>query len=273
MSASHLFQLVLLAAIWGASFMFMVVAVPEFGAFALIELRVFLAAMVLLPFWWLREGKSQAPLVRQNIITIVWVGVLNSAAPFVLFAYLKERLSLAGNLGLVIGVLGVITLVSGELFLDQEVVPPFVKATGLLAAALAPVLYGIAANLTSAKLKNISPLSTTTFSLVAASIVLLPFALFNLPQQMPGQAAWLCAIVLAIACTSLASLMFFRLISQIGSTKAITVAFMIPLFGTLWGVSFIGESVSITMLIGMAIILAGTALVVGLWRPRVFSKP
>ena len=301
MSANHLFQLVLLAAIWGASFMFMVVAVPEFGAFALIELRVFLAAMVLLPFWWLREGKSQAPLVRQNIVTIVWVGLLNSAAPFVLFAYsvlyisggiaavlnstapiwgalvawlwLKERLSLAGNLGLVIGVLGVITLVSGELFVDQGMVPPFVKATGLLAAALAPVLYGIAANLTSAKLKNISPLSTTTFSLVAASIVLLPFALFNLPQQMPSQAAWLCAIVLAIACTSLASLMFFRLISEIGSTKAITVAFMIPLFGTLWGVSFIGESVSITMLIGMAIILAGTALVVGLWRPKIFSKP
>ncbi len=300
MSFNQLIQLVLLAAVWGASFLFMVIAVPEFGAVALIEVRVLIGALVLLPFWWVREAKSQAALVGKNIATLFWVGVFNSAAPFALFAYsvlyisggmasvlnstapiwgalvawiwLKQRLSFSGNLGLCIGLFGVITLVSGELFTDQSPVPPLDKGLGLLAAATAPVLYGIAANLTSAKLEKVSPLSTTTFSLFAGALFLLPLALLNLPDEMPSQAAWLSTLVLAVVCTSFASLLFFRLIAQVGSTRAITVAFLIPVFGTLWGAIFIGETVSITMLIGMLIILSGTALVVGIWRPKVLSK-
>lgn len=301
MSVSQLLQLVLLAAIWGASFLFMVIATPQFGALALIEMRVLLAALVLLPFWWFREGNKQIVLIRENLATLFWVGLLNSAAPFVLFAYsvlyisggvasvlnstapiwgalvawlwLKERLSVAASLGLIVGVTGVIILVSGELFSEQaSSIDSVNRATGLLAAAVAPILYGIAANLTSAKLGKISPLTNTTFSLIAASIILLPLALFNLPAQMPSQAAWLCVIILAVVCTSLASLMFFRLIAQIGSTRAITVAFLIPVFGTLWGVIFIGETVSITMIVGMAIILLGTALAVGILQPKILSK-
>lgn len=301
MSVSQLLQLVLLAAIWGASFLFMVIATPQFGALALIEMRVLLAALVLLPFWWFREGNKQIALIRENLATLFWVGLLNSAAPFALFAYsvlyisggvasvlnstapiwgalvawlwLKQRLSVAASLGLIVGVTGVIILVSGELFSEQaSAIDSVNRATGLLAAAVAPILYGIAANLTSAKLGKISPLTNTTFSLIAASIILLPLALFNLPAQMPSQAAWLCAIILAVVCTSLASLMFFRLISQIGSTRAITVAFLIPVFGTLWGVIFIGETVSITMIVGMAIILLGTALAVGILQPKILSK-
>lgn len=300
MSVSHVLQLLLLAAVWGASFLFLVIAVPQFGAMVLIEIRVLLAALVLLPFWWFREVNTQAELVRKNILTICWVGLLNSAAPFALFAYsvlyitggmaavlnstvplwgalvawlwLKQRLSFAASIGLILGVTGVIVLVSGELFFEQSSVDPIDKALGLLAAGTAPMSYGIAANLTSAKLSEVSPLSTTTFSLLAASLMLLPFALFNLPEQMPNQLAWLSTLALAIVCTSFASLLFFRLIAQIGSTRAVTVAFLIPLFGTLWGAIFIGENVSLSMLVGMAIILMGTALVIGLWRPKLLTK-
>ena len=300
MSVNQVLQLLLLAAIWGASFLFLVISVPEFGAILLIEIRVLLAALVLLPFWYLREAKTQAKLVRQNIVTIFWVGLLNSAAPFALFAYsvlyisgglasvlnstaplwgalvawlwLKERLSMMASFGLIVGVSGVIVLVSGELLLEQSSFDLVTKASGLLAAATAPILYGIAANLTSAKLGKISALSTTTFSLVAAALILLPFALFSLPEAMPSQTAWLSALVLSIVCTAFAYLVFFRLISEIGSTRTITVAFLIPVFGTLWGVIFIQETVSISMLVGMTIILIGTALVVGLWRPKIHKK-
>ena len=138
MSVSQLLQLVLLAAIWGASFLFMVIATPQFGALALIEMRVLLAALVLLPFWWFREGNKQIALIRENLATLFWVGLLNSAAPFALFAYsvlyisggvasvlnstapiwgalvawlwLKQRLSVAASLGLIVGVTGVITV-------------------------------------------------------------------------------------------------------------------------------------------------------------------
>jgi len=297
MNIRQLLNLVVLAAIWGASFLFMVIAAPEFGAIALIELRVGLAALVLLPIWWWHEGRQEWLNIKQHAASITLVGIFNSAAPFILFAYsvlhvtggvaavlnstapiygafiawfwLKQRLNLAAAIGLVIGVVGVAILVSGEIYIasNDDRVDTSATVLAILSAALAPFLYGIAANLTSAKLQAVSPLSITTFSLVAASIVLLPMALLFLPEQMPSLLSWLCAITLAILCTSLASLMFFRLITQVGSTRAMTVAFLIPLFGTLWGALFINESITFTMIAGMVVILLGTALVTGLIKP------
>ncbi len=294
MNARQLLMLLSLAAIWGASFLFMVIATPEFGAIALIEVRVVLAALVLLPIWWWREGKQQWPNVKRHVGPIVWVGLLNSAIPFVLFAYsvlfvtggvaavlnstapiygalvawiwLQQRLSRSAALGLAVGVAGVAILVSGELLGLGGSGHQEAKLFGVLAAAFAPVLYGIAANITAVKLNNVSALSITTFSQVAAAVLLAPLALLYLPSEMPSNTAWWCALVLAVFCTSLAYLIYFQLISEIGSTRAITVTFLIPLFGTLWGALFIGERLSLTMMVGMGVILLGTALVTGVLR-------
>jgi len=289
MSARNIIELVVLAALWGASFLFMRIAVPEFGAIALIEARVFIAGLVLLPFWWVRESTSSREKVVRHWPQILMIGLLNSSIPFVLFAYsmlyitggmaailngtapiwgavvawvwLKNRLALNGIIGLLIGFIGVVVLVSDELAIPTE---------GKLLAVSAA--YGIAANYTSEKLGDVSALSIATFSQVAAAISLLPLLFWFMPTQMPSFEAWMALLALAVACTSLAYLMYFRLLSAVGSTKAITVTFLIPMFGSFWGALFIDEKITLMMIVGMGTILLGTALVTGVLKIRQFTK-
>jgi len=144
------------------------------------------------------------------------------------------------------------------------------KTLAILAAGFAPVLYGIAANYTSEKLSHVSPLSIAMFSQLTAAISLMPLLYWFMPTEMPSLIACLSVLALAVLCTSLAYLMYFKLLAEIGSTKAITVTFMIPLFGSLWGALFIGEKITVMMMIGMGIILMGTALVTGVLKlPRI----
>jgi drug/metabolite transporter (DMT)-like permease len=297
MSVKNIIELVILAALWGASFLFMRIAVPEFGAIALIEARVLIAGLVLLPFWWLREPALSRQKVRKHWLNIFVVGLLNSAIPFVLFAYsmlyitggmaailngtapiwgavvawlwLNSRMQLSGVLGLVVGFIGVVVLVSDEL-----AVPAQGKTLAIVASASAPLLYGIAANYTSEKLANVSALSIATFSQLSAALCLLPLLFWFMPSQMPSIEAWMALLALAVLCTSVAYLMFFRLLAEIGSTRAITVTFLIPLFGSLWGALFIDEEITMMMVVGMAIVLFGTALVTGVIKiGRLTKKP
>ncbi|MFT6408992.1 MAG: drug/metabolite transporter (DMT)-like permease [Arenicella sp.] len=291
MSAKNIIELVILAALWGASFLFMRIAVPEFGAVALIAARVLIAGLVLLPFWWAHESASSRHKVRQYWPRIFLVGLLNSAIPFVLFAHsmlyitggmaailngtapiwgavvawfwLKDRLALNGVVGLFVGLVGVVVLVFDELAVSVEG-----KALAIAAAAFAPFLYGIAANYAAEKLGDVSALSIATFSQLAAALTLLPLLFWFMPTTMPSFEAWMALLALAVLCTSIAYLMYFRLLAEIGSTRAITVTFLIPLFGSLWGAVFIDEEITLTMMAGMATIILGTALVTGVLKPR-----
>ncbi len=292
MPAKYAVELVLLASLWGASFLFMRIATPEFGAVALIEVRVLLAGIVLLPFWFLREKREQRRMVYANWGTLTIIGILNSAVPFVLFAYstlfvtggfasilnatapiwgalvawvwLRRTMPMSGVLGLILGLAGVIYLVSGSLSMSLDG-----NSLGVLAASFAPFLYGIAANYTSEKAAHLSPLAIATFSQLASAVLLLPLALMYMPESPISLRAWGSVIAMAVLCTSLAYLMYFRLIANIGSTKAITVTFLIPVFGTFWGALFIGEEVTLSMMIGTGVILLGTALVTGVLRLKV----
>lgn len=291
MSTKNLILLISLAALWGASFLFMRIAVPEFGAVALIAARVIIAAIVLWPFWHFSESPSTRKFALEHWPALTVVGLLNSSIPFVLFAYsmlyitggmaailngtapiwgaivawawLGRGLSISATLGLVLGFVGVVVLVGGELS-----VPSQGKALAMAAAAFAPVLYGIAANYTSEKLDGVSALSIAMFSQVTAGISLLPLLFWFMPESMPSTNAWLALLALAVVCTSLAYLMYFKLLVDIGSTKAITVTFLIPIFGSLWGALFIEEVITLMMILGMLTILFGTALVTGVIKPN-----
>ena len=286
MPAKYAIELVLLAAIWGASFMFMRIATPEFGPVALIEIRVLVASLFLLPIWYLREGRAGHTALLAKSPHLIVIGLLNSAAPFVLFAYatlhitggfasilnatapiwgalvawvwLKKGLSRDGVSGLLLGLIGVVILVSDSLSFTQHGI-----SLGIAAAAFAAFLYGIAANYTSEKLAGISPLAIATFSQIAAVIILLPAVVWFFPDKAISIKAWISVIALGVVCTGMAYVMYFRLIAHVGSTRAITVTFLIPVFGTLWGALFIDEQVTLEMVIGTAVILLGTALVTG----------
>lgn len=294
MPLRYILQLVLLASLWGASFLFMRVATPEFGAVALIQIRVLCASLVLLPIWWVRERDQQLPAVIKNWRSLAIIGVLNSGIPFVLFAfstlYITGGLSAILNstapiwgavvgllwfnkpvsrgiaLGLTLGVIGVLVLVSGSISTPDG--QPIWIALAILAGLSASFLYGIAANLAAQYLTKTSALSVATFSLVAATLFLLPFSIAAIPDHSISLKAWGAVLAMGVLSTAVANILYFNLLSNIGSAKALTVTFLIPIFASLWGALFINEAVTASMLIGGTIILLGLAYVTGLLKLR-----
>lgn len=286
MRRHDLLALLLLAAMWGGSFLFMRVAVPEFGPGPLMELRVGLAALALLPLAILR---GCLPQILRRWKAILVVGALNAAIPFLMYAYaaqslgagfmavtnavtpvwgaviswwwLKDRLPWGRALGLAIAVSGIVILVWDKLDFGAGGDGPAV-----LAAISAPLFYGIAANWTKRYLSDVDALSNATGSMGSAAVLLAPFAIMDWPTQAVSWNAWAATIALALVCTSMAYIIFFRLIANVGPTGAVSVTFLVPLFGVLWGVWFLDEVLTPQIMSGAAVVLAGTALALGLVR-------
>jgi drug/metabolite transporter (DMT)-like permease len=283
MRRSDVLDLVLLAALWGGSFLFMRIAVPEFGALAMVEVRTTTAALFLLALLYHR-GKAREMTGAWR--GIAFVGFVTSAIPFILFAYsmlaltagfgailnatsplfgaviaflwLRERLPLMRVIGLAIGFGGVALLVLGK--------PSFAaggEGWAIACALLASLSYGIGPSFTKRNLAGISPLSIATGSQVAAAIFVLPLAIVAWPENRPSLAAWSAAAALGVLCTGIAYILYFRLIANVGPTRAISVTFLIPAFGMFWGAVFLSEPVTLGMLAGCAVILFGTALATG----------
>ena len=284
------FELLLLGAIWGGSFLFMRLGAADFGALALSFLRVAGASLLLLP---LLAWRGEVPVLRQHWRAIAVVGVINSALPFVLFAlaalvlgtglmavfnatapiwgaffawvWLGERLDRGRLLGLAIGVAGVLGLAWGKagLKVGAHGMSP---ALGIAACVAATVLYGLAANYTRKRLTGAAPMALAAGSQLSATAVLLLPALWAWPAVAPSATAWGAALLLSLLCTGLAYVLYFRLIVHSGATNAISVTFLIPGFAMLWGWSFMDETPTPTMLLGCAVILLGTALATGLLK-------
>ncbi|RDV26835.1 DMT family transporter [Alteromonas aestuariivivens] len=274
--------LLILGAIWGGSFLFMRVAAPEFGIYALVEVRTVLACLVLLPFLFAARAW---PDFRNNWLAIALIGLVNTALPFSLFNYsslhleagvnailngtapmfgavvaylwLRDKLTRSAVVGLVIGFIGV------ALISQQKVGSGEVSFLPILTALLATACYGLAASMMKRYLQGVKPIAVATGSQLMASVVLAPVALATWPTVQPSSAAWLNAIALAVAGTGIAYILYFNLIANLGPAKAITVAYLVPLFGILWGLIFLGERLSLTAIFGGGLILLGVALTTG----------
>ena len=283
MKPRDLIDLVCLAALWGASFLFMRIAAPQFGPVPLIELRVAIAALVLSPLLTSRGGF--APLFR-HWRPLGVLGLLNTALPFCLFAFstlhltgglaailnsttplwgaviawawLGQRPSASAGVGLLLGFAGVALLARDKLGAGSQ--GPLL-AIG--AALLGAFLYGVAAGYTRRALAGTEALAIATGSQIAAAIMLLPAAFLLWPRDAVSASAWWAVIIMGVASTALAYFLYFRLIANVGPAKAITVTYLIPMFAMLWGALLINEAVTATMVAGCAVILAGTALATG----------
>jgi drug/metabolite transporter (DMT)-like permease len=188
--------------------------------------------------------------------------VLNATTPMfgaiVAFLWLKDKLSLSAVFGLVLGFVGVYFLMFDKLVIAQEDV-----MLPTLAVMLASLCYGISANITKRYLTGVKPLALATGSQVSATLVLLPISLFFIPETMPSDSAMLSVLLLGILCTGIAYVIFFRLITFLGPTKAISVTYLIPVFGLFWGVIFLNEIITSWMMLGCAFVLTGVALTTG----------
>lgn len=279
---------VLLAAIWGSSFLFMRIAVVEFGVVATAAVRVVIAAAVLWPLLLLR---GLGPQLRQHWKPVFAIGLLNSGIPFALFSFallsittglsavlnatvplfgaliawlwLKDRPTASRSVGLAIGFFGVALLAWDKASFKPDA-SGYAPGWAVLACLLACVCYGIAANATKRYLTGLPALVTATGSQIGASLGLALPALWFWPAALPGLHAWLALLALGVVCTGVAYVLYFRLIEQAGPPRALAVTFLVPVFAVLYGVLFLGESVTGWMLLCAAVIVCGTALSTGL---------
>ena len=278
---------VLLALLWGSSFLFMREGAHEFGSFPTAWVRVTLAALILSPVLiWRRE----VPLLVQHWREVLSAGLLNAGIPFACYAYalmhintgltsilnattplfgaliawfwLGDKLNATRALGLALGFTGVVLLASD--------VPGGISfkpgGSGLAVAAclVATFCYGISGSFTKRYLQNVPSLVTTTGSLWGASLGLGIPALLTWPSEVPSLHAWTALGIAGLLCTALAYVLFFRLMARTGPARAMTVTYLIPVFANLFGVLFLDEVVTHWMMGCAMVIVAGTALASGL---------
>ena len=280
----------MLAAIWGSSFLFMRIATVEFGAIPTAAVRVGIAALFLLPIVWLR---GLLPVLGKNWKRILFIGLLNSGIPFACFsfallsittglsailnatvpmfgaliawAWLKDKPTPSRVLGLLIGFAGVALLAWDKATFkpDASGVAP---GWAVLACLLACICYGISASYTKRYLSGLPPLVTAAGSQIGATLGLAVPALWLWPARLPGTSAWLALLAVGVVCTGVAYILFFRLIETAGPPRALAVTFVVPVFAVLYGGLFLGELVTPWMLGCAAVIVCGTALATGLLK-------
>ena len=271
-------ELALLGAIWGASFLFMRVSAKDFGPLALVEVRLALGSLVLLPFLW--RARSQFPLSLWPKLALI--GAINSALPFLLFAWAAQRAP--AGIGAIANAMTVLfTALVGFLFFGEKIgarraialVAGFVgvvvlagdKTAGgdnvtwrVAAGPTAPFLCAIRYNLVRRPLTGLPPAAVASATLGSAALLVLPFAVAYWPTQPIPAASWFSASMLGVVCTGLAFVMYYRLIARIGASRASTVTYLIPVFGVAWAWLLLDEPLTIKMGIAGAMILGSVAL-------------
>lgn len=277
----------LLSLLWGSSFLFLQKVSHAMGALPTSWMRVSIAALCLLPVVLIRQ---QGAMLWQNWRQLLLVGLFNSGLPFSLYAYAllsistglssilntlaplfgaliawlvyKEQLTRWRTLGMFLGFLGATLLAletpGGVSF------KPGGAGLAIVCCLLGGLSYGISGNYTQRYLQHIPPMVLATGSQIGASVALMLPALWLWPGHAPDLPTWGALLVSAALCTGLAYVLFFRLIKQLGSSGAMTVTYVAPVFASLIGVVVLNEKFTGWMLWCAAVVLAGTALATGL---------
>lgn len=272
-----------LAALWGASFLFIRIASPAVGPLFTIQGRVTMAGMALLLFIWLTKRSTH---VRKWWKQYLIIGTLNAAIPFTFIAtaelhlnaamgsilnsltplctalvawgWMKEGFTVRKWIGMGTGMVGVIILVGWSPI-------PFTKDVflAICLSILSTVSYGFAGVYAKKTFTGVSPLSLAAGQQIGAAVVLLPFTLVFAPASHVNVSSIVIVSILGLAllCTSVAYLLYFSLIESVGPTKTLSVTFLVPVFGIMWGVLFLHETLSLSMIAGLLFILGSVFLI------------
>ena len=272
--------LLLLGMIWGSSFLFQRITVPAVGAGVTAAGRIVLAAVVLVA---ILAATRRSLEWRSRWRDYFVVGLIGSGLPFICFAFAAHSLpagysavlnatvplftviiiwtagtrpSVSKLAGVFVGVLGVITLARfGTVELNWMTVGGFV---GTLAAS---VLYAFNARMVKERFAGADPMVVAAGSMVGASIPLLPWGIYSIPAQWPSPGVLLALLALGVVCTGVAYALFYRLIQDAGSERAVTVTFLVPIFAQAWGTMFIGEPITWASALGCLLVLFAVALI------------
>jgi len=283
MKTKDIAALIGLAALWGASFLFIRIASPAIGPFLTIQGRVTIAAVALLIYIFMIGQPTQ---FKQRWKQYLIIGALNASIPFTLIAtaslhlhasmlaiinsmtplfaalvvrgWMKEKLSTRKWVGIFIGITGVIILVGwSPIPFTSEVI------VAIVLSMLSTVSYGFAGVYAQKAFAGVPPLSVAFGQQLGAALLLVPFTIFNLPKatSVITPIVTLSVVGLALLCTAIGYLLYFYLIASVGPTKTLSVTFMIPVFGMGWGVVFLNEPVTLGMIAGLFVILCSIFLI------------
>ena len=264
----------ILGAVWGSAFMFIKIATPELGPIALVNIRLAVAGLIFIPFLLQQKYLKH---FRSNLKSILVLSVINTALPFSLFAYaslesssnmlsilngttaimavvistiwLKIRLNFFQIMGVFIGLFGIVVLANPDNI--------YISMKATIFCLSAAFCYALSANYIQKFAYKTNTIVLIGWSLVIASVLLLPITFFNLPSQFPSNNVIFSILWLGVISTGVAFLGYVRLIEKVGAVKTATVAYFIPVFGVIWGYVFLGEPITLQILIGMILILIG----------------
>lgn len=292
MRPKDLLTLLTLGALWGGSFLFIRVAAPVMGPFALMELRVAIATVALVLY---AVALARLPKLGRRWREFLVLGTLNAAVPYSLIA--AAEINLTASMGAILNsttalfTAAVASVWMGEPFTARKLLGLLLGGAGVAvlvgwhpvplsaivllsgAAVLAGSLsYAVATVYAKRAFAGEPPLAMAVGQQAGAAMILLPFAAAALPRETPPLPVGLSVLALALPCTALAYLLYFRLIADVGPTATSTVTFLVPAFGLLFGVLFLGEPLGAGTLAGLATILLGVVLTTGV-RIGPPSKP
>jgi drug/metabolite transporter (DMT)-like permease len=279
-NSRQVLQLFILAAIWGASFLFIRLAVPNFGPVPLSAIRSTVAALVLTP---IVLARGELPVFKRYWPHLFVIGLISTALPFALFAlateytsagfasilnsltpifsalvawlWLKEQLTPAMVIGILLGFAGVLVMV-----LDRDTISSGFVLLPVLAGLAGSLLYGMTGNYSRRFAAGVPVSVIAAGSQVFSMLTLLPLALWQWPAAPIPASGWGYALVLGVLCTAVAHLMYFNLLGKVGVARTVVVTYLIPVFAMLWGFLILGEGVTLKMLAGAACILSGIGL-------------
>ena len=286
MRSADLARLVVLAALWGASYLFMRLAVPHVGVEWVVEGRTLAGGLVLAAFIaltrrgfaWRRHWRGYAVVGILGVAVPFWLigtavksidastaAILNTTSPIfsaiVASIWIRDRLTVEKVAGIALSIAGIAILVGWT--------PKPMSGEELIACALcllACACYGWVSVFTKVHLKEAPSSALSAASCLIAAGALAPFTPWAAVAAPVPAVAWVSVIALGVLCTGVAFILYYRLIGDLGPVRALMVTLLIPVFGIFWGVVLLGEPLTPGRVAGCAIVLVGCALALGLLR-------
>ena len=284
MTRGYVPLLLLLAGLWGSSYFFIKVAVDDLEPSVMMCLRALIAGLMLLAYLFVTRGvaASRTQLRSAGRATVVF-GCFNAALPFWLIAWGEKHID-SSVAGIAQATVPIFAFVMGIRFLPHEHVPVVRwvgvalglvgvgvltgvdlpgggwAVAGTLAVVLSSISYAASGTYAQLRVRDTPGPALATGGMLVGGLLLLPLALFQLPDGAPGWEAVAAVAALTVLGTAIAQLVFFHMLPLYGNRRISLVAYVMPVFAIGYGAAFLDEPVTAAMMVGLGLILGGVAL-------------